>query len=175
MNLQHLQTDLCALIKSRPVAYKDDEYISSIDSSKHLVLIKRIALWWRRIQIENSCRLTAALLKSKNEFEAALSNFFKDARYSAFRDEVYIQFLQYIISRNTDALTLCVAEFELSLIQLKLNQHVHKTLTWNYEPYQIIGDLLKNVFTEDALIQGNFLIEISTNNKELFTVTKLNT
>jgi hypothetical protein len=174
MNLQHLQTDICALIKSRPVINTDDEYISSINSSKHLVLVKKIALWWRKIQIENSCRLTAALLKSKNEFDIALSNFLKDEKYSAFREEVYIQFLQYIISTNNDALTLCVAEFELSLIQLKLNQPVQKAIIWNYEPYQIINDLLKNVFTEDTLIEGAYLVEISTNNKELFTVKNLN-
>ena len=174
MNLQHLQTDLCALIKSRPTINKDDEYIISINSSKHLVLVKKIALWWRKIQIENSCRLTAALLKSKNEFEIVLSNFLKNARYSAFREEVYIQFLQYILSTNTDALIHCVAEFELSLIQLKLNQHIQKNIIWNYEPYQIINDLLKNVFTEDTLIQGKYLIEISHNNKELFTVKNLN-
>jgi|SRR6478609_7302816 len=174
MNLQHLQTDLCALIKSRPAINTDDEYISHINSSKHLVLVKKIALWWRKIQIENSCRLTAALLKSKNEFEITLSDFLKDAKYSAFREEVYIQFLQYIISTNSDALLFCVAEFELSLIQLKLNQHVQKFIIWNYEPYQIINDLLKNIFTEDTLIHGKYLVEISTNNKELFTVKNLN-
>lgn len=174
MNLQHLQTDLCALIKSRPIINKDDEYISSINSSKNLVLVKKIALWWRKIQIENSCRLTAALLKSKNEFEISLSNFLKDAGYSAFREEVYIQFLRYVLSTNTDALILCVADLELSLIQLKLNQDVQKTIIWNYEPYQIINDLLKNIFTADTLTPGKYLIEISHNNKDLFTVKNIN-
>ncbi len=173
MNLQHLQTDLCALIKSRQIVNKDDEYICNINLSQHLILVKKIALWWRKIQIENSCRLTANLLKSKNEFEIALSDFFNDVKYSAFREEIYIQFLQYITSKNADALTVCVAEFELSLIQLKLNQHIQKFITWNYEPYQIINDLLKNVFTENTLIQGTYLVEISTENTELFTVKTL--
>lgn len=78
MSLEQLQTSLSALIKSRAVSSQENVgYINKIKSSDNLLLIRKIALWWRKTQIEQYCILTATLLKEMGTFEIQLSNFFR--------------------------------------------------------------------------------------------------
>ncbi len=175
MNLQQLQTNLCSLIKSRPFQLSEnDNYLGEIQASGNLLLIRKIALWWRRIQIENCCVLTGKLLKLSGNFEIELASFFNEQKYSAFREEVGIQFLHYMSSRNTDGLTRSVAAFELAIIQLKLGENIDASIPWEYEPYSVIGGLLRNKINTDDLQKGTYTVEVSYKNKdELFRVHEI--
>ena len=103
-----------------------------------------------------------------------LSSFFNEHRYSAFREEVFVQFLKYLILKNTDSLTQSVAEFELSLIKLKLGENIESTITWEYEPYGVINGLLKNTLSIEKSEKGMYNTEISyTNKEELFKVKNM--
>lgn len=175
MQLQEFQTNVCSLIKSRPVLLnQNDRYLSTIKASQNLLLIRKIALWWRKIQIENSCVLTTNLLKISGRFQAELSNFFSEQKYSAFREEVCIQFLQHLISKKIDVLTTSVAMFELAIIKLKFGVDIETQIPWQHEPYAVIQGLLKNNLTIENLEEGNYNVAVSYKNKEeLFTVNDL--
>lgn len=175
MELQHLQTNLLSLIKSRECELAlSDNYLSCVAASDNLKFIRKSALWWRRIQIEKYCPLTTNLLKASEKFELEVSDFFTECNYSIFREEVGIQFLEFIISKNLNALQQCVSEFELSVIQLKLGKKIVYKKEWLFEPYAIISALIKNSFTADSLTSGKFVVGVSYKyKKNLFNVKKI--
>ena len=172
MNLQTLQTSLAAIIKSRTIALSEHEkYLTTIKNSTNVLLIKKIALWWRKIQTEPYCVLTCNYLKVIGKFDQELSNFMSEKDFSVFREEVGLQFLEYIVSKRLDSLTQSLAQFELAIIKLKLGQDVDCIVSWEYEPYSIISGLLHNTFNYDDLSGGNYEVLVNSFNKEeLFTV-----
>jgi hypothetical protein len=176
MSLEQLQTSLSALIKSRRISpQENDDYIAKIQSSDNLLLVKKIALWWRKTQIEQYCILTTNLLKEMGTFEIQLSNFFSAKEFSAFREEVGIQFLEYIISQNIDSLTQSVSEFELAIIKLKLGENVETSIAWEYEPYSVVRRLLQNSQNLQELNSGRYQVTVSFKNiEELFSVKVMN-
>ena len=172
MNLQMLQTNLAALIKSREVVIpREDNYLAAVKDSKNLLLIKKIGLWWRKIQIEPYCVLTSNYLKSDGRFEREIQDFISKKDFSLFREEVGLQFLDYVISRHLDSLSQSLAEFELAILKSKLGEHVKCTISWDYEPYSIISALLHNTLTAADLSGGKYEVLVDSSNKEeLFTV-----
>jgi hypothetical protein len=172
MNLQLLQTSLIALIKSRGIPLPEsDEYFNKIKSSDNLLLIRKIALWWRRIQTERFCVLTTNLLKIRGDFDAQLSGFISENTFSPFREEVGIQFLNYLISKNIDPLARSVAEFEIAIIKLKRGENIECMITLEYEPYSLIRGLLRNTLNIKEINKGTYNVVISSRNKEeLFKV-----
>lgn len=172
MNLESLQTNLHGLIKFNEIPLEmTNDYLREIQSSKNLRLIKKITLWWRTIQIEQFCRLTAGLLKTRGEFDLQLSNFISEKDFSSFRDEIGLQFLDYIIYKKLDSLLQSVAEFELSIIQLKKGEPVQCCISWQFEPYSVIQGLLNDTLEMETLKKGNYEVSISyMNSAELFNV-----
>lgn len=176
MNLASLQTNLCDLIKSRvPAGGLEDGYLKEISNSSQLRLIQKIAFWWRMIQIEQYCRLTTTLLKKTDAFEKQLENFISANGFSYFRNEVGLQFLEYMIAENRDSLATSVAAFEFSLLQLKLGEPVESCINWKFEPYAVIEGLLKNTFDHNCLVPGDYEVVVSASHKEeLFWVRNKN-
>jgi hypothetical protein len=150
---------------------EEDAYIKHISSSSNVLLIRKIALWWRRIQIENSCVLTANILKQAGCFEMQLSAFFRDAKYSPFREEVYMQFLAYVITKEISPLIQSVAEFEMALIRLKLGEEIETSVLWHCDPYQVITGLMNNNLDTETLTEEKYYTLISyKHKKDLFSV-----
>jgi hypothetical protein len=166
MQLQQLQTGICSLIKMRDTQGSEDTYIKHTSTSSNLALIRKIALWWRKIQIENTCILTANILKLKGIFEMQLLAFFKDEVYSPFREEIYLQFLLYISQKKIDSLTHSVSQFELALIKLKLGEKVETSVFWKYDADDVIHGLLRKTLNEDLLKEKKCLTHISYRYKE---------
>jgi hypothetical protein len=175
MNLQLLQTSLSALIKSRPLpAGTKDRYLEDIGYSDNLLLIQKIAFWWRKVQVEPYCRLTSTLLKATGKFDDVLSAFLSEKDFSSFRDEVGRQFLSDVISKEEDSLIRSVAEFELAVILLKSGEEIEASIPWNYEPYELIGQLLNGSLNLASLKKGWYEVTVSSNNAaELFRVKEL--
>jgi hypothetical protein len=172
MNLASLQTNLCDLIKSRvPANGLTDDYLKKVSESNQLRLIQKIAFWWRMIQVEEYCRLSTTLLKKTGEFDRQLQNFITAKDFSYFRDEVGLQFLEYLVANNPDSLTRSVAAFELSLLHLKLGEPVETYIDWKFEPYAVIDGLLKDTFDTASLFPGNYQVIVSSaRRKEMFWV-----
>lgn len=175
MNLQQLQTNLLSLIKLRQTdADMTDNYLKNVSVSDNIKFVRKNALWWRIIQIEKYCPLTSGLLKASEKFEIEIINFFKESNYSAFREEVGIQFLEFITAKNLNTLQQCVSEFELALIQLKTGKPIIYKKQWTFDPYPIIGSLLQNSFSADNLKSGFFEVSVSYKKKEeLFSVREI--
>lgn len=172
MTLQMLQISLAAMIKSRNIAIPEDEsYLATVKHSENLLLIKKISFWWRKIQTEQYCVLTTTLLKITGKFEKQLTTFIAEKQFSVFRDEVGIQFLEYIISKNLDSLTQSVSEFELALVKLKLGENIESLIPWEYEPYAVIQALLQKTLNFHELNRGSYEVTVSSKNmQELFSV-----
>ncbi|HEU5292459.1 MAG TPA: hypothetical protein VFU05_17550 [Cyclobacteriaceae bacterium] len=173
MNLNELQVGVLDLIKSRHVVGINDStgYFLSVKGSKELLVVRKVALWWRTLQIESFCTLSSALLKYENCFNDAVTSFYNSSSFSPYRDEVGIQFLDYLQVYNSDAFVRTVSSFELALIQCKKGKAVSLSQTWEYEPYTIISGLLQNAISKEHFVKGSYLVEVCSGNAELFTVT----
>ncbi len=177
MKLEQLQTNIFSIIKSGNTHSDlfDVDYFDKVAAGKNLLLIRKIAIWWRKTQVENYCRLTSNLLKATDNFESHLSAFFGKRNYSSFREEVGQQFLEYIISEEKDPIISPVAAFELAIIQLSSGINIESKIIWYYEPYAIINALLKNTFTTACLQKGSYVTGVCYKRRnELFTVVDLN-
>lgn len=136
--------------------------------------MRKIALWWRKIQVEGYCHLTTRLLQSNDELDGCLAAFFSEENYSPFRDEVGRQFLAYLAQKSKDQLTQLVAAFELALIRIKTGEHLAYAAEWPYEPYAVINGLLAGKLSANHLQPGQYRVEVSSLlQEELFRVTDI--
>lgn len=175
MKLRLLQTSLSALIKSRPLPQGvTNDYLREVQASNHLLLIQKIAFWWRKVQVEPYCRLSTTLLKTTGQFDVLLTGFISEKDFSSFRDEVGRQFLSYVIQKESSMLTRSVAEFELAIIRLKSGEEVQACMYWEYEPYEVIHQLLKDSLKMETLTKGLYEVSVSSDDPTaLFRVRKL--
>jgi len=100
-------------------------------------------------------------LKATGNLGEEIEVFLKEKNYSPFREEVGIQFLEFIVANHSPGLPAAIAFFELALIKIKLGYQIETTVEWKYEPYSIIDALLNDGFSDETLQQGNYLITIS--------------
>jgi hypothetical protein len=174
MNLELLQTNLSALIKSRARKGPDDPYFREVEASSNLRLVKKIAFWWRKVQVEQFCALTTNLLKKAGTFEDYLEKFITNNGYSAFREEVGFQFLEYLRSLELDSITRSVVQFEEAIIKKRLGHHIDVRIRWDYEPYAVISGLLHNTFSFHTLEEGRYDVSVSIyDNEGLFHVWEM--
>jgi hypothetical protein len=137
-------------------------------------LVRKIALWWRKVQIENFCRLTSCYLKLQDNLETEVLNFFRNVNYSPFREVVGFQFLDYLIKETKDDLLKSIAEFERAIIKLKLGEKTQSIIIWNYEPYLVINYLLRGGIDLSKIEKGRFEVRVSWRFKEeLFRVKRI--
>lgn len=175
MHLQQLQISLCSIIKSRSnSSINTCEYLQQINTSNNILLIRKVALWWRKFQIENFCRLTSCYLNSHGKFDLEVWNFYRNVNFSPFREVVGFQFLDYLIKENNDELLKSIAQFERAIIKLKLGEKTQSTIIWNYEPYSVINYLLRGGIDLSKIEKGRFEVKVSWRFKEeLFRVKRI--
>ncbi|OCX50909.1 hypothetical protein BEL04_19495 [Mucilaginibacter sp. PPCGB 2223] len=176
MTLSEIQTGLCRLIKSRPESDKGlDDYFTRVSRSDNLQLVKKIAQWWRMIQIEEFSVLTGNYLRATNMLGAHIHDFLKTEKYSAFRNEVGFQFLNYLVRTKHDRMTTILAELELNLIKQRLGDAVHYKKIWPVDPYEFIDHLMQNNYHAALeLREGRYLVTVSSRFKDkVFSVKRL--
>ncbi len=164
------------MIKSRPKSDEDlDDYFVKISRSDNLQLVKKIAQWWRMIQIEEFSVLTGNYLRAINMLSTHIHDFLKTEKYSAFRNEVGFQFLNYLIRTKQDDMTTILAELELNLIKQRLGNVVYYKKVWSVDPYEFIDLLVQNNYHKATkLHEGRYLITVSSEFKdEVFSVKKI--
>ncbi len=176
MQLRALQNGLLDVIKSREkgALHGATGYLCSIEDSKQIHVVRKIAKWWRTLHIENYCTLTACLLKLTGDLDQEVTMFYNGQSYSAYRDEVGLQFLDYISSGAKDPLVCTVANFELALIQVKLGRQVSLVQVWQYDPYPILFGLMNHSLTDVCFVAGFYEVKVfSDNPSEMFSVVCL--
>lgn len=164
------------MIKSRPQNDEGlDGYFVKVSRSDNLQLVKKIAQWWRMIQIEDFSVLTGNYLRAVNMLSTHIHDFLKTEKYSAFRNEVGFQFLNYLIRIGQDDMTTRLAELELNLIKQRLGNVLYYKKIWPVDPYGFIDHLIQNNYHPGTkLHEGRYLITVSSEFKDkVFSVKKL--
>jgi len=176
VQLQEIQTSFCNIIKGRIGEEElNDGYLLRIARSHHLQLVQKISLWWRSMQIEQMSLLTDAYLRSINMKQKHVTDFLRAGQYSAFRNEVGLQFLEYLSNAGKDQLTRDLAEFELNLLRHKLGSEVHYSKKWDINPYHLLDHLLNNTCSRPAAFAGGtYLVTIMPEyGNEVFRVEQI--
>ena len=167
--MQTLQQSMLELVRQRSEGQHSDDYIATVAASGHIVLVRKIALWWRRMQICNFSRLTSALLLSRNKLDQEITDFMRLCSYSAFNEEIGIQFLEFVSAHSKDELLNAIATFELAMIKIKMGAKIECEIPICCEPYELIEGLLKNNLDEEKLTMQKHIIMVSYLRVDLFT------
>lgn len=170
MKLAALQRELLALIKlSHKPAADADPYILLVASSKHLEMVQEIITWWRAFGLERYCVLTSTLLKRLGIFEDAVRGFIATHTLSPFIQKLGPSFLD-AMSNCDISLVASVAQFEHALIKAKLGDSSVYTISWDYEPTQVINSLLESTALDVRSIAHRYETIVSRDFAELFQV-----
>src|SRR5579863_645148 len=135
MDLQTLQINLLNLLKSRG-STPEEPYLRKVAACPNLALAKKIIFWWRRLQIQNYCAMTTTLLGSYGVLDDYVLRF-SNGRFSVFREEVGLEFLDFINRHSPTPLVRSVSSLEKALILLKTGQVVAETIPWPCEPFSV--------------------------------------
>jgi hypothetical protein len=172
-DLALLQRRLLALIKgSAGVTDADEPYLHQVASSDELTLAREIVLWWRAFQVERYCVLTAAVLKRREVFDAAISDFVRTHQFSPFIETLGQAFLA-AMSTHPDPLVASVASFELALVRVKQGDRATYVVDWDVEPYAVLDELLTGRRAADVETAGRYRTITSTQLPRLFEVVQI--
>ncbi len=131
--LARQQLAVLALIKRRPADLGGDPWLEKLASSPELDLVREIALWWRRFQIESLCRYTSRLLKRRGCFEQVVEKYFEANATSPYIEQAGPAFLDSLRA-HPDPLVCSVAQFELACIGLREPNPPHFRIVWDRDP-----------------------------------------
>jgi hypothetical protein len=176
MTLAEIQTGLCDIIKSRPQNKAvEDDYFAGIAASDNLRLVQKISHWWRMVQIQEFSVLTGNYLRLTNALGGHIYDFLRTEQYSAFRNEVGFQFLNYLVKVDADEMTTNLAELEINLIGQRLGKEVHYSKIWKVDPYRVINSLIQHTYNPSVkLKEGRYEVIVSSDLKsEVFRVNVL--
>jgi hypothetical protein len=141
-SLEIQQRGLLSLIKDRAPVLQDP-YLQQVSESRELVLIRRIALWWRLYALERQCRFTGKLLKQLGRFESFAASYFETCAASPFVEEVSLEFLRWLIDREA-SIVQSVARFELALLEIRAGVTDNAIVQWDRHPGGVIEALEAN-------------------------------
>ncbi|MDE3195710.1 MAG: hypothetical protein KGN84_05165 [Acidobacteriota bacterium] len=127
------QRALLALIKQRPLGIVNDPWLDRVASSRELRMLREIALWWRRFQIESRCRYTSRLLKRLECFDRAVAAYFESHATSPFIENLADGFLE-ALANDPDPVVSAVARFERAALH---PQSPAPAIEWDRDPIAI--------------------------------------
>lgn len=142
MELALLQRTLQALIKGTCRVTEDSpSYIRTVAASGHLAMVRDVVQWWRAFQVSRFCVLTSSVLQRQARFDSVVAAYLRERCFSPFIDEFGVDFLDWIAS-DPDRLVQSVAQFELTLLELKRGAGEGRTVQWDRDPEQVLDALL---------------------------------
>lgn len=130
--LELQQRGLLDLVKGRG-APPDDPYLRLVAGSRELAMVRQIAIWWRKYQLEGQCWLTSRLLKRRNYFESLVTSYFNHHATSPFIEELSHGFLAFL-NGHDDLLVRTVAQFEDALLQIRGGSAATFEVLWDRHP-----------------------------------------
>jgi hypothetical protein len=170
MELATQQRKLLALFRSSyTVSDKDEEYIQKVARSRDLAEGRKNIALWRIWVLERTCALTMNLLRRRGMLGGALDAFITNKNISPFRETQAPAFLESL-SKHSDKLVACVAQFELALMKVKSGDERTYTIAWHLEPSSILHCLAKDIpLREEA--RGSYEVRLNRNLPGLFEIT----
>jgi hypothetical protein len=130
--LETYQRGLLDLIKSRG-GPPSDPYLSRVASSRGIVVVREIAVWWRAFQIAAQCPLVSRILKHDGRFEETIEQYFSGHRTSPFVEELTDDFLGFV-GKQADPFLRSVAEFERALLSARAGSEVVREMHFDRNP-----------------------------------------
>jgi hypothetical protein len=140
LSLAEQQQGLRSILRGQPVDTEADPWLASVAESRGLDVLRDIAAWWQRFQIEWQCRYTSRLLKRMGCFEECVSAHFAEHPAPPAIEEMSGQFL-LSLSRHHDALLRAVAGFELACIARAGGRKDTVTVEWDRNPNTVMDAL----------------------------------
>jgi hypothetical protein len=132
MLLELQQRGLLDLIKSRS-ALPDNPYLRRVADSRELEMVRKIAVWWRKSQIEAQCRYTARLLKRLGYFDTLVAAYFNNHATSSFIEELGRDFLSSLRMQH-DPLIVAVSQSEYAFLNVRAGSAEAFQIVWDRHP-----------------------------------------
>jgi hypothetical protein len=137
--LERQQRGLLDLIKKRG-APSDDAYLQQLTGSRELAMVREIALWWRRFQLEDQCPFTSRLLKRLGAFEAMVATYFSQNATFPFVEELSRDFLSWL-RNDRNQLIQAVSQFERALMEVRAGSAETFEVLWDRHPDLVLRAL----------------------------------
>ena len=116
-----------------------DPWLTEVLHSPGLAMVREIAAWWLRFQIESQCRLTSRLMKRMGCFETYLAAHAGENTIPPAIEELTRQFLSSLAS-HPDPLLRAVATLELTCLA-PADPSRHITTHWDRDPNAVLISL----------------------------------
>ena len=169
VDLATRQRQLRDLIKGRGVPVDADPYVRDVATSPGLDMVREIVLWWRALGIERTCPLTAAVLKRRERFDAAVATFVRDHALTPYRDELGPRFLE-ASARDADPLVAAIACFERATNRVKQGDPGRYVIAWPCEPYAVLKALISGFPFDETSTHGGYQTVVSADLPGCFRV-----
>ena len=147
LTLARQQQRLAAILRGHVADVEDDRWLAEVAQSDGLRMIRQIASWWQRFQIESQCRYTSRLMKRMGCFEEYVTAHFAEHLAPASIEEMSSQFLSSLRGHE-NLLLRAVASLELLCITSS-DAERPLIIYWDRNPNKVM----------DALHCGNELPE----------------
>jgi hypothetical protein len=134
--LERQQRGLLELVKQR-FSVPADPYLRRVAVSQELVLVRKIALWWRAYALEAQCCFTTRLLKHLGCFDALVANYFDHNATSPYIEELSLAFLGSLHDHG-DRLIRTMSRFEYALLATRAGSAVTHEIVWDRHPDLVI-------------------------------------
>ncbi|MBL8007199.1 MAG: hypothetical protein JNJ56_06680 [Ignavibacteria bacterium] len=173
MDLKTLQLKLLDILKEKHIPSDEDEkYIKDVLSSKNLTVLKDIIYFWRSDELARYCNFTSAYLKKINAFDDKVKEYYRVHNTSGYIEVLGKEFLNYLKS-DIDKLTVFVAGFELSMIEVNSGSENDFFIETCYEP----SDVFNFVYSDSEYPsekKEKFIVRVSSELENNFTVINTN-
>jgi hypothetical protein len=174
MNTKQHQQLILELIKEKETSSEADEsYARHLKNSLELEVARDISIWWRSMQIERYCLITANYLKLTSQFNDVIKAFYRATNVSPYIERVGQSFLDYV-QQSDDQLLATIANFEDKLKRVKKGDDGKYSIAWQHEPFAVLDLLIKGEPLELESIKGNYLTIIDLALENQFEVVDLN-
>lgn len=159
--LEIQQRGLLALIKERPINKNADPWLTCVADSPEVEMVRTIALWWRRYQIESQCRYTSRLLKRLDCFEADVARYFQENSTVPNIELMTQSFLRSLMD-HPKPLVVSVACFELACLELATSDRSSRII-WDRDPNATLRALDNFTALPPSETGCEYVMEIGTN------------
>jgi hypothetical protein len=140
LTLAQQQQSLVAILRGQSVDVEEDLWLADVAQSHGLRMIRQIASWWQRFQIESQCRYTSRLMKRMGCFEEYVTAHFAEHSAPASIEELSSQFLSSL-QDHENSLLCAVASLELLCITLPDVTERTAIIYWDRNPNKVMAAL----------------------------------
>jgi hypothetical protein len=170
MNNKQYQQLILALIKEQePPVLADELYAAQLKNSIELEIARDVSIWWRSMQLERYCFITANYLKLTSQFDKLIKAFYLQTNVSPYIERAGQSFLDYL-QQADDKVLATIANFEDKLKRVKKGDSGNYSIYWSHEPFSLLDALISGKPLELESMKGKYLTIINAQLENQFEV-----